>query len=189
MSEKKRHNHKDEEVTPVHAEAPETPETGETVNVEIEASELESLKQKLAEAEAKSAENLDGWQRAVAEFQNYKKRMERDREADKAWMKGELIKKVLPILDDLERALLNRPEQDAWANGIELITRKLQSILEAEGIERIEAEGKVFDPNFHEAISYESMEGAESGSVIAIIQNGYMLGDRVVRPVLVRVAK
>ncbi len=189
MSNKKRHNHKDEEVTPVNAEAPETPETGETVSIEIEAGELESLKQKLAETEAKSAENLDGWQRAVAEFQNYKKRMERDREAEKAWMKGELIKKVLPVLDDLERALLNRPDQDAWANGIELITRKLQSILEAEGIERIEAEGKVFDPNYHEAISYESAEGIESGSVIAIIQNGYMLGDRVVRPALVRVAK
>lgn len=115
--------------------------------------------------------------------------MDRDRESEKAWMKGELIKKILPVLDDLERALLNRPEQDAWANGIELITRKLQSILYAEGIERIEAEGKTFDPNFHEAISYESKEGAESGSIIAIVQNGYMLGDRVVRPALVRVAK
>jgi molecular chaperone GrpE len=147
------------------------------------------LKQKLADADARSAENLDGWQRAVAEFQNYKKRMERDREADRAWMKGELIKKVLPVLDDLERALLNRPDEDAWANGIELITHKLQSILEFEGIERIEAEGKVFDPNYHEAISYESAEGIESGSIIAIIQNGYMLGDKVVRPALVRVAK
>ena len=189
MSEKKRHNHKDEEAPPIQEEAKETVETGESVNIEIEASELEALKQKLAEAEAKSEENLDGWQRAVAEFQNYKKRMDRDREAEKAWMKGELIKKILPVLDDLERALLNRPEQDAWANGIELIARKLQSILDAEGIERIEAEGKAFDPNFHEAISYESKEGVDSGSVIAIVQNGYMLGDRVVRPALVRVAK
>jgi molecular chaperone GrpE len=189
MSEKKRHNHKNEEAPPINPETLETPETSETVNIEVEASELESLRQKRAEAEAKSEENLDGWQRAVAEFQNYKKRMERDREADKAWMKGELIKKVLPVLDDLERALQNRPMEDAWANGIELITRKLQSILEAEGIERIEAEGKPFDPNYHEAISYESAEGVESGSVIAIIQNGYMLGERVVRPALVRVAK
>ena len=85
--------------------------------------------------------------------------------------------------------LLNRPAGDPWANGIELITRKLQSILEAEGIERIDAEGKAFDPNYHEAISYEPADGVESGSVIAIMQNGYMLGDRVVRPALVRVAK
>jgi molecular chaperone GrpE len=189
MSDKKRHNHKDEEAPPAQPEESETPETGETVNIEVKADELESLTQKLAEAEAKSAENLDGWQRAVAEFQNYKKRMERDRETDKALMKGELIRKVLPVLDDLERAMRNRPEQDAWANGIELITRKLQSVLEAEGIERIDAQGKPFDPNYHEAISYEPAEGVESGCIIAIIQNGYMLGDRVVRPALVRVAK
>ena len=85
--------------------------------------------------------------------------------------------------------MLNRPEQDAWANGIELVTRKLQSILEAEGLVRIEAKGVPFDPNFHEAISYESMEGIESSHIIAVVQNGYMLGERVVRPALVRVAK
>ena len=188
MSEKKRHNHKNEAGDPLDPEAV-TQETDGTVKIEIEAGELESLRQKLAEAAAKSLENLDGWQRSVAEFQNYKKRMDRDRETDKAWMKGELIKKVLPVLDDLERALQNRPVEDAWANGIELITRKLQSILESEGIERIDAQGKPFDPNYHEAISFESAEGTESGSVIAIVQNGYMLGDRVVRPALVRVAK
>ena len=77
--------------------------------LEIEGGELESLRQKLEEADAKSAQNLDGWQRAVAEFQNYKKRMERDREADQTLMKGDLIKKVLPVLDDLERALRKSP--------------------------------------------------------------------------------
>jgi molecular chaperone GrpE len=189
MPEKKRHNHKDEEVKSVKNEEPAVSENNGTVHVEIEPGELESLKQKLSEAEAKSAGNLDGWQRSVAEFQNYKKRMDRDRDSEKAYMKGDLIKKVLPVLDDLERAMLNRPEQDAWANGIELITRKLQSILESEGVERIHAEGVAFDPNFHEAISYESVEGVESGHVIAIVQNGYMLGERVVRPALVRVAK
>ncbi len=189
MSEKKRDNHKDDEVPPIEPEEPETPETSETAIIEIEANELESLRQSLAEAEAKAAENLDGWQRAVAEFQNYKKRMERDREAEKAWMKGELIKKVLPVLDDLERAMQNRPTDNSWANGIDLITRKLQAILEAEGLVRIEAQGKPFDPNVHEAISYEDAKGVESGCVIAITQNGYTLGDRVVRPALVRVAK
>ena len=83
----------------------------------------------------------------------------------------------------------NRPEDNSWANGIDLITRKLQSILEAEGLVRIEAQGKPFDPNVHEAISYEDVKGVESGCVIAITQNGYTLGDRVVRPALVRVAK
>jgi molecular chaperone GrpE len=189
MSEKKRDNPKDEQAPPIEPEEPETPEARETAIVEIEANELETLRQRLAEADAKAAENLDGWQRAVAEFQNYKKRMERDREVEKSWMKGELIKRVLPVLDDLERAMQNRPEDSSWASGINLITRKLQTLLEAEGLQRIEAEGKPFDPNFHEAISYENAEGVESGCVIAITQNGYLLGDRVVRPALVRVAK
>ena len=83
----------------------------------------------------------------------------------------------------------NRPAEDSWADGIELIKRKLQSILEAEGVKRIEAEGAVFDPNFHEAISTEPVDGLESGRVVAIVQNGYMLGDRVVRPAQVRVAR
>ncbi len=150
---------------------------------------LEEEEAKAREFEARSRENLDGWQRAVAEFQNYKKRIDRDRESDKAIMKGDLIKRFLPALDDLERALQNRPAEDAWASGIELVKRKLQTILEAEGLQRIEAEGADFDPNFHEAISYEPADGVQSGRVIAVVQNGYMLGDHVVRPAMVRVAK
>ncbi len=177
-------------------EAPEAQQPGAVEAPAAQEAELEALQKRLEDVQAKStafeakaAENLDGWQRAVAEFQNYKKRIDRDRESDKAIMKGDLIKKVLPVLDDLERALQNRPAEDAWASGIELIQRKLQSILEAEGLKRIEAEGTQFDPNFHEAISYESADGLESGRVIAVVQNGYMLGDYVVRPAMVRVAK
>ena len=159
------------------------------VQGDMPGTELQETQQRLKDAEAKAAENLDGWQRALAEFQNYRKRVERDREADQAMMKGDLIKNVLPVLDDLERALQNRPEGDAWTDGIELIQRKLQSILEGEGVKRIEAEGEVFDPNFHEAISQEPVDGTDSGKVIAVVQNGYMLGERVIRPALVRVAK
>ncbi len=183
-----------------HTEQPEE-EANETRSTAAEATEaqeaeLEALQKRVEEAEskaqkmeAKAAENLDGWQRAVAEFQNYKKRMDRDRESDKAIMKGDLIKRFLPVLDDLERALQNPSEDQAWVSGIELIRRKLQSILQAEGLQRIDAEGQPFDPNFHEAISYEPADGTESGHVIAVVQNGYMLGDYVVRPAMVRVAR
>jgi len=188
MSDKKQHKHTDEEANETQGAAVETSD--------VQEAELESLQKRLeeteartAELEARSAENLDGWQRAVAEFQNYKKRIDRDRESDKAIMKGDLIKRFLPVLDDLERALQNRPEEDSWASGVELIKRKLQAILEAEGLRRIAAEGMPFDPNFHEAISFESADGLESGRVIAVVQNGYMLGDHVVRPAMVRVAK
>jgi molecular chaperone GrpE len=104
-------------------------------------------------------------------------------------MKSDVIKKVLPALDDLERALQNRPADDAWASGIELIARKLQNILENEGVKRIEAQGVAFDPTFHEAITHESSDEVASGHVIAVAQNGYMLGERVIRPALVRVAQ
>ena len=183
---------------PKHHEEDETGEVqpGAVETTAAEGAELEALQKRAEEAEArvreleaKSAENLDGWQRAVAEFQNYKKRIDRDRDSDKAIMKGDIIRKFLPVLDDLERALQNRPEGDAWTNGIELIQRKLRQLLEAEGLKRIDAEGTEFDPNFHEAISYEPADGTESGRVIAVVQNGYMLGDYVVRPAMVRVAR
>jgi molecular chaperone GrpE len=182
MTDKKKHKH--EEVF-------EPQPTAEEILVEGGQADgqLEALQSQLAEAESKAAEYKDGWARSQAEFQNYKKRMERDNEMMYASMKGDIIKKVLPALDDLERALQNRPAEDAWASGIELITRKLQNILDAEGVKRIAAEGVAFDPNFHEAISHEPNENVESGNVIAVVQNGYMLGERVIRPALVRVAQ
>ena len=151
--------------------------------------EREALIQQLKDAESKVVEYKDGWARSQAEFQNYRKRIERDNEMMYAGMKGDIIKKVLPALDDLERALANRPADDAWASGIELIARTLQSILESEGVKRIEAEGLEFDPKFHEAISHEPNDSVASGHVIAVVQNGYMLGERVIRPALVRVAQ
>ena len=182
MTEKKKHTH--EEETETHAEAVST-----TENTEQFTAEIESLKRQLDEAQAKAAEYKDGWVRSQAEFQNYKKRLDRDNELTYISMKGDIIKKVLPALDDLERALQNRPADNAWANGIELIARKLQNMLESEGIKRIQAEGLEFDPNFHEAISHEPADGVSSGHVIAVVQNGYMLGERVIRPALVRVAQ
>ena len=163
------------------AAAPQVNEVGFT--------ELDVLKRQLEDAETKLAESVEGWQRSVADFQNYRKRVERDNESMYVSMKGDIIKKVLPALDDLERALQNRPADNAWANGIELIARKLQNLLDAEGLKRIEAEGTEFNPNFHEAISHEPAENVASGHVIAVVQNGYMLGERVIRPALVRVAQ
>jgi molecular chaperone GrpE len=166
----------------VSAETAGMPASDDTQAVEVT--------QRLRDAEALAAQNLEGWQRIQAEFQNYRKRIERDSEAAHASMKAGIIRSFLPVLDDLQRALNNRPSDSGpWVGGIELIHRKLQSILDSEGVRRIEAEGMLFDPNLHEAISHEEAEGVESGHVIAVTQNGYMLGELVVRPALVRVAK
>ena len=184
MTEKKKHTH--ESAPEGEQTQTETVEPGHTEQL---SAELEALKKKLAEAESKTSEYRDSWMRSQAEFQNYKKRLERDNELTYVSMKGDIVKKVLPVLDDLERALQNRPADNSWANGIELIARKLQNVLDSEGIKRIEAEGTEFDPNFHEAISHEPADGVKSGFVISVVQNGYMLGERVIRPALVRVAQ
>jgi len=175
---------KQEEINEERATGEGMPEAEEQAPVDVEI-----LKRQLQEAQAKLAESLDGWQRSMADFQNYKKRVDRDYEMVRASMKGDLIRKVLPVLDDLERALQNRPAEDAWAGGIELIARKFQNLLDGEGVKRIDATGAAFDPAFHEAISHEPSEEVESGHVISVVQNGYMLGERVIRPALVRVAQ
>jgi len=190
MSDKKKHKHAAEEVNESNIDGVTTPEQESTSQTSEQVwAEVDALKRQIEDAEAKLAENVEGWQRSVADFQNYRKRVERDNELMYVSMKGDIIKKVLPALDDLERALQNRPVEDAWANGIELIARKLQNILDSEGLKKIEAEGTEFNPNFHEAISHEPAENVASGHVIAVVQNGYMLGERVIRPALVRVAQ
>ena len=182
MTDKKKHKHEE-----VYEPQPEA----EKISVDANQlqGQIDTLQSQLAESESKAAEYKDGWARSQAEFQNYKKRIERDNELTYSSMKGDILKKVLPALDDLERALQNRPVDDAWASGIELIARKLQNILESEGVKRIEAQGVAFDPAFHEAISHEPSNEVESEHVIAVVQNGYMLGERVIRPALVRVAQ
>lgn len=166
-------------------------EPTETVG-EISSEDVEALRNELEESLAKSNEYLDGWQRARAEFANYKKRVERDQAQVYKTTAGSILKRYLDIMDDLELALKNRPQEEegaAWSAGIELIYRKLTGIIEAEGIECMDVEGRLFDPNLHEAISSEEIEDYESGQIIEVIKQGYMLEDRVLRPALVRVAK
>jgi len=153
---------------------------------------IAQLQLELEETRLKAEEYLDGWQRSRAEFSNYKKRIEREQANIYQNTAGNLIKRFLEIADDLERALNKRPQDDGgkqWANGIELVYRKLMGIIEAEGITRIVPEGEFFDPNFHEAISQEDSRQHESGQIIEVLQPGYMLGDRVLRPARVRVAR
>lgn len=174
----------------------ETPET----NIEERISQLEqreteietriaALEAQLTEAQNKAQEYLDALQRERADFVNYRRRVEQEKEQMAQWMTGETLKKILPVLDDLELALANRPAGEPWADGIELVYRKFQSILEKEGIVRIEAEGKPFDPNLHEAVMQEASETHASGTVIAVLRQGYLHGERVLRPSLVKVAQ
>ena len=155
-------------------------------------SQIESLKSELEAFEAKAEEYLDGWQRARAEFANYKKRINRERQRIRQDAIGEVTKRYLPALDDLERALKNRPEKGKgaeWAEGIELVYRKILAVLESDGIVPMEAEGATFNPNLHEAIDQAESEEHESDEIIEVLQRGYMIDDRVLRPAMVRIAK
>ncbi len=153
--------------------------------------QLEELRTSLEEMEAKKEEYLDGWQRSRAEFANYKKRILREQAEIHQAARGEIIKLYLDIADDLERALDKKPDSgdgDIWAAGIEIIYQKLMNRLESEGIRPMDALGQEFDPNIHEAIMKEESEEHESGQIIEVMQAGYWLGDKVLRPAQVRVA-
>jgi len=170
-----------------HDETSPADETTAAPAVSLE--EFEALNTQLAEAQAKTQEYLEALQRERADTMNYRRRAEQEKAQMGQWTTGETIKKLLPVLDDLELALVNRPTDEPWANGVELVYRKFQSILEKEGILRMEAEGQPFDPNLHEAIMQEPSETHESGTIIAVLRQGYTLGERVLRPALVKVAQ
>ena len=155
-------------------------------------SEEESLEEQVKRLHTESEEYLDGWQRARAEFANFKKRTQLESEHARERIAGEIITHFLGVNDDIERALSRTPETDdfqEWTLGIELIHQKLQALFDAEGVELIDAEGERFDPNFHEAVSFEESDDHEEGLIIDITQPGYKMGERVLRPAMVRVAK
>lgn len=156
--------------------------------------DMEKLRSELDEALAKSDEYLQGWQRERAEFFNYKKRMEREQSQGSQNAIGNAMRRYLDIADDLARALKNknRPiEGDGaiWADGIDLIYRKMLSAFETDGVKMMVTDGAYFDPNLHEAISNEDSPDHESGQIIEVVQPGYTLGDKVLRPARVRVAR
>jgi molecular chaperone GrpE len=153
------------------------------------AEDVETLKARLDEEKKKAETYLANWQRAAADFQNFKRRTDQEREEVGRLANAALIINVLPILDDMERALTSvdiRLAGLTWVDGIRLIYRKFQAILEASGVNEIKAEGEDFDPRYHEAVMYG--EG-EEGKVVSEVQRGYMLGDRVLRPAMVVVGQ
>lgn len=151
-----------------------------------------ALKQLVEQERAKSAEYLDNWRRAAADLANYRKRVEKDNTEFTRFANAALIARLLPVLDDFDRAFQTIPDnlRDlTWIDGIVLIARKMGAVLEAEGLKPIDALNKPFDPNFHDAVIHEETDQHEDGSVIAELQRGYQLNDRVLRPTLVKVAK
>lgn len=149
--------------------------------------EPEALAKQLAEERQRAESFYASWQRSAADFVNYRRRTEQERADATRFANAMLIVNILPVLDDLERALQSVSKELAgltWVDGIQIIYRKLQMVLEAQGLKPIEAVGKAFDPNAHEAVLRVP---GEEGIVLAELQRGYMLHDRVIRPSLVKV--
>ena len=174
------------------AEVAASPEKLETKAAAPEAAEAApDLEAELARARAQAAEYLDQWRRAVAELSNARKRMEREREEMTRLSNQLLLTRLLPVLDDLERAMAALPPdmlRFSWVEGVAYIQRKLWLTLEGEGLKRIQAAGQPFDPQRHEAVLREETTTCPDGQVMAELQTGYELHGRVLRPALVKVA-
>jgi len=153
---------------------------------------LKETKKKLKKCQKLKEEYLAGWQRTRADFLNYKKQeMERLKEIME-YSSQDLILKILPILDNLEKAKTQIPsdfKDNEWVKGISQVRIQLQDFLKKEGIEEIETIGKKFDPNFHEALEKIQVENEEPGKVIKEIQKGYTLNGKVIRPAKVKITK
>ena len=165
-------------------------ETNEGLTSKVEPEEavvedVEALKQALTEEKGKAEGYLANWQRAQADFINYKRRSEQEKEEISKFANSLLMLNLLPILDDLERAFTAIPSHLArltWVEGIRLIERKLQASLEAQGLSPIKAIGEPFDPKLHQAAMHAK---GKEGMVIEELQKGYKLQDRVIRPAMV----
>lgn len=153
--------------------------------------QLDELRAQLLKAEQEAEENRLGWQRNAADFANFRRRTEQDRQAALGLANESLLVKVLNLADDFDRAIANIPPEMAgngWAEGVIAIDRKLRQLLESEGLSPIEAEGAAFDPHQHEAVVKHETNSVPEGTVTAELQRGYRLRDRVLRPALVAVA-
>ena len=158
-----------------------------------ENNENTALETQLSELQAKADEYLDSLQRERASFANYKRRIDQENAQMAERLLGEHVKIFLPVVDDLERALEHAPADpdcENWIAGVELILKKLLSTLEKQNVTVIDLKpGDLFDPNNQEAVTHEEDENFTDGQIIEVVQTGYQLKDRIIRPALVRVAK
>ncbi len=152
----------------------------------------EEFARKLKEKEKEAQENYDRWLRAVAELENYKKRMTKEKLELSKYANEQLIKEILPIVDNLERAIehsSNPNDSKALDDGIKMTAKQLITVLEKFGIKRIEALNEPFDPNYHEAIMQLETQKHEENIVLRELEKGYILHDRLIRPSRVAISK
>lgn len=152
---------------------------------------IENLKETIVRLQGEADTNLDGWQRSRAEFDNYRRRTQQQLANSKEQGAMDAFAKILPVIDDFERAFANVPadlSDNPWISGTSLVLKNIQKVLDEFNIEVIDPVGEEFDPNIHEAIGMEDNSEYDSGIVSTTLQKGYKNGDKILRPALVRVA-
>jgi molecular chaperone GrpE len=150
--------------------------------------EADEPEDELTKAQRERDEYLDLAKRTQADFENYRKRAAKDVAASGARARAGLIRELLPVVDNLERALTSAPEDDPMAEGVRLVLMDMQGVLQRAGVEAIEPKGETFDPNVHEALTTRQEEGVEAGTVLDVVEKGYRGADQVIRPARVIVA-
>ncbi len=163
-------------------------EAGEAV-VETDGQETPTLEERLAQADARAEENYNKFLLATADFENYKKRSRRDVDAMVSLRRRALLERMLPVLDNLERALSYESGAEGLRSGVEQTLRGFEAVLTAEGVTAIDVKNKPFDPHVAEAIATAPRDGVEDDVVIEVAEKGYRLGEELLRPAKVVVAK
>ena len=151
------------------------------------AAQTAALEQEVEKLKKQLAETTDTYQRMLAEYANYKRRTEQEKEQIGLFAKAELLGKLLPTLDNLERAV-EAPAGDEYKTGVDMTIRQLHEALTALGLEEIPADQQPFDPEVHHAVMREDAEGVEPDTVTQVFQKGYRVGGRLLRPAMVKVA-
>lgn len=168
--------------TPVDTAQPE-----EAVDVAEENTTAETANTELEQLKAQLAQEQDQYQRVVAEYANYKRRTDQEKEQLGSFVKGEVLKTLLPSIDNLERAIA-APDGEDYRKGVDMVIAQFEESLKAMGLEEIPALGETFDPEVHHAVMREDADGVEPETVTEVFQKGYRLGKRVLRPAMVKVA-
>ncbi|MBQ9964037.1 MAG: nucleotide exchange factor GrpE [Clostridia bacterium] len=154
---------------------------------EAEAAEEQTVDPAVAQLQEQLTQVQDQYQRVLAEYANYKRRTDQEKEQLGSFVKAEVLKALLPVIDNLERAV-ESPENGEYKKGVEMVVRQFGETLGTLGLEEIPAQGQVFDPERHNAVMREDADGVEPETVTEVYQKGYALGARVLRPAMVKVA-
>lgn len=202
MAEKKNQARENEEVeekdsseradtTEVNEESADEKEKQEKTEEQAENGESIKYEEEIAALKKEKDDLFDRLLRVQAEFENFKKRTQKEREAERKYKAQDLVNDILPVLDNFERALQveKTEETSSLIEGISMVHRQLLDALKNNGVEMIETEGKQFDPNLHHAVMQVEDESYESNQIVEELQKGYMLKDRVIRPAMVKVNK